>query len=142
MKVSRSKLKKGLWQQIQLCPTDFVLDVWVCSDLNNLAEYFKKQYGAILECGTNPTDPQIGGQCGFLHSASGTPCDPATQIYISVDDFDIPIMVHEISHAIDYLSDFTGLEMGMKATEWRAYMTQYLVEKCINPDNYKPYEMT
>jgi hypothetical protein len=126
-------LQIGCFKCIPLHPTLFHLDVWVCNDQDNLANYFNKRYGASVEYYLNENMPNA--TCS-LTSTIDSELKGIRTIVVNVDSWDMGIIVHELGHVLFHLSKYSGLEIGQESQEWFCYMLEYLFEQCQNDGSF------
>jgi hypothetical protein len=109
--------------KIDLIPTLFELDVWICNDKETLVKLFKEHYGASEEY---YSDFISENQVATIYSKSDSLFKGETRIVMNLTGKSINIIVHEVVHVVYHLSKLTGLSVNYKSQEWVAYMTEYI----------------
>jgi len=114
--------KKGLYVEVPLFPTDFILDVWLCSNHDKICANFDKFYGII--------DPEaiVLNSCNVIETSEDSYLEGEIRIVIILDSFHLPNLVHEINHALWCLSILTNLEVNKDTQEWSSYMLGYMTD--------------
>ena len=120
---------------IPLFPTDWQLDVWIGH--KNMAECFHKRYGASVEYYKNEERDNDVGTCGQINSTIQSELRGRFQVVVTVRNFDLNILIHELSHAFDKLCDAVKLESN--STEWKACMMEYMFKEARKINDYKEY---
>lgn len=133
----KKKLKTGYFKTIPLLPTAFSVDVWVCSDLDNLCKYFNKRYGASIEY---YQDEISENQTMTLISTRKSELKGKKTIVVNVDSFNMGTITHELGHIIFHLSKICGMETNYSSQEWFCYMLEYLYTNCQNDGSFKIYD--
>ena len=131
----KSTLKTGLFRCIQLFPTEFCLDIWICNDQTKLAKYFNARYGADIEYYIESYSPN---ECGVICSTDISQHKGRRCVFIHVDSFDLGVMVHEANHAYYKLCKIIGHELKQNSQEWHSYMIEYIFNNMVKFDLYKP----
>lgn len=121
-------------KQINLLPTEFVLDVWIEKDLDKLAKQFHKYYGASEEYYSNNLSPY---QVSTANTTTKSLSKGHTKIIMNLKQIDGRIVTHECMHVLWHLHNITGLEMNYDSQEWQAYMIDYLYHNIMDTSNYK-----
>lgn len=123
-------------KQINLLPTEFILDVLVYNSIDELLEYYLREYNVksapsirtptvdVIES----SESSIRG--GMVLIVASFPLEQMTSANVA----------HEANHILDYLSQLSGVEINNQATEWKSYMIGYIVgqiqmmKQCSCPD--------
>lgn len=133
----KEALKKGYFKTIPLYPTAFHVDIWVCSDLDNLCKYFNKRYGASIEYYQDEINEN---QTMTLVSTRKSELKGIRTIVVNVDSWNMSTIIHELSHVIFHLSKICGMETNYNSQEWFCYMLEYLYSNCQNDSTFKIYD--
>ncbi len=108
-------------KEIRLYPTQWMLDVWVCDDLDELAKSFAKVYGASVEHYQDMLSPN---QVCWIGKPTGE-----RRIVMNIEEANHAIIAHELIHVIFKLSDLSGIEVNQDSQEWVANLMHYLWEE-------------
>lgn len=139
-KLSKKELEKaiehGLIKEIKLLPTHFTVDVWVCSDLDNLAKHFNQRYGASLEYYKDEISPN---QVWTLRATPKSELKGEKRIVMNVNSFDLGTIVHEVNHIVYHLAKLCQLETSYNSQEWVSYMLEYVFNQCIDKESFVQY---
>jgi hypothetical protein len=139
-KLNRKELLKaiehGLIKEIKLLPTHFTADIWVCSNLDNLAKHFNQRYGASIEY---YKDEISSNQCWTLAGTPKSELKGEKRIVMNVNSFDLGTIVHEVNHVVYHLGKICQLETTYNSQEWVSYMLEYIFNQCIEKETYVQY---
>lgn len=124
----------GFFKTIPLYPTLFHVDIWICSNLENLSECFSKRYGANKEYYQNELRPN---QTTTIVATKDSELKGLKTIVVNMNDWDNNIVVHEMNHVVYTLAEICGLETGPKNQEWISYMLEYLFARCQNDGSFQ-----
>lgn len=140
MKLGSKQIKEGLFKEVPLLPFNHMLDVWLCSNIDKVAEKFNARYG-LLE----------GKEDGWLNyipkDASGmvNDIDPASyvklrgnRIVVILEKLERKIVVHEAYHVLSRVTKKKNAKTTGDGEEWAAYFMEYIVEQLLDVSNYEP----
>lgn len=127
------------FQEIDLLPSLWKLDVWVGGTSKDLAVLFNKRYGASVEYYNEEYHPD---RCMTVSSTNDSELKGRTQIVVQLYSFDVGVVLHEINHAVWHFSKASGVEINHDSQEWQTLMLEYLFEKARHRKNYLKIEST
>lgn len=135
--MKKNKLEIGYFKEVRLIPTLFSVDIWVCSDSDNLAKYFNKRYGASTEY---YKENYCNNAVEDITATESSEVGGEMRIVMHINSWDIPTIIHELNHVIHHLARRTGLGTNYECQEWTSYMLEYLFEQCQNYGTFKTLE--
>lgn len=135
-------IKKGLLKSFRLYPTLFYVDVWVCNNNERISEMFSEMYGASKDYYYDHFNEngRIRDYCTSIIATKESKLKGEQRLIVVLQSFDKSVITHEAHHVLCLLSDITGVELGIKAQEWGAYMVEYIYSQCIDIDSFSVYE--
>lgn len=116
-----------MFKEIELSPTDLVLDVYYGKQ-KHFAKESTKRYGFDINADSRKdyiayvTDvwgkrkSEIGKRFRIL-------------LYLPVNNYKESILVHELIHILHHLCQNSGISVNYESQEWEALMTEHLFEK-------------
>jgi hypothetical protein len=129
-------MEKAFLKTIRLYPTLFSVDVWICTDLEELSKCFNIRYGATSDYYLGQLSPN---QTMRIDSTDNSELNGLRTIVVNLQNYDNAVIIHEIIHVIWYLSKLTGIEINRKSQEWQAYFVEYLFTEITKSEDYKEY---
>ena len=117
-----------MFKRIPLLPTKFNLDVWICDDLQQLAESFHVKYGASVDYYKDELRPYA---TQILDSTVDSESKGEEIIVMTLIALDYAIVAHEITHVLFKLSEHLGIETSSKSQEWCAYFVGYVFDEIL-----------
>ena len=123
-------LRKPHFKQIQLLPTEFTLDLWICSDIDNLHNGYAKKYNKSADF----FKEELTHNCTYSFICN----DRYRHITIAVNSLDLGTIVHEAVHSVYHLSQFCKVGVGLESQEWVACMVEYIFN---HAKDFKSYEV-
>jgi hypothetical protein len=116
------------FKEIPLLPTKFLLDVWICDNLNELSEAFHVRYGASVEYYKGDLHPDA---VQVIQSTVDSECKGSKMIVMNMQELQDTVVLHEVVHVVFKLSKITGIEISYKSQEWVAYFVEYIYEEIL-----------
>lgn len=116
---------KYQFKEVRLYPTEFILDVWLCSNLSKLVGVFIERYGGTKE----HYEEKLLEHEDFLTHISTTKeseLKGTTRLVMVLSRKQPHILVHEIHHVLYRLSYLSGVELNEEAQEWGACLADYI----------------
>ena len=127
-------VQKCYLKSIRLYPTLFHVDVWICSDLDLLANQFSRRYGASVEY--YKEDLELNSTQDIKPTANSELKGDYT-IVVNMQKLDLPTLVHELNHVFYHLLKIIGVKISMDNSEWHSYMLEYLYEETKDIKTFK-----
>lgn len=120
-----------LFKEITLHPTTQKLHIWVGKDINKLTELLQHKYKNAIKNGTWGHSEIISGN--ELHRFYDK---DKFMLVLTIDDFSPSVIVHELIHIIDRVSERYGLQTDVNSTEWRAYFAEMIFSMIVDKKGY------
>lgn len=115
-------------KEIKLYPTQWMLDVWICDDLYELADSFADCYGLSADYYQDALTPN---QVCIIKKSG------VERIVMNIADATPSILAHELIHVIFKLSELSHVEICSDSQEWVAQMITYLWDEILAQTNGK-----
>ena len=112
--------------EIQLPPTLYTMDLWLCNDLEGIPKAFSKRYGASTEY---YKEEAISNN--FAAIISPTPDAPLkeTRLVCFLTDFSNLTVIHEANHIVYKLFKVIGQEICQEVQELHCIFLEYITDK-------------
>jgi hypothetical protein len=135
--MTKKQINDGLIKTIQLYPTEFCVDIWICNNQKNLSNHFHNRYGASEEFYFEDTLPN---QVAVINATDLSELKGETRIVMNVNSFDTSIIVHELNHVFYHLCKILHVELTFDNQEWHSYMLEYMFNNCKDDGTFKLYQ--
>ncbi len=127
----------GYFKQINLLPSEWQLDVWVCDNPHNIADAFSERYGASKEHYLEEFYPN---QVTRIDSTDESILAGRTQVVMQLASFDKCVLVHELTHVLWHYAAACGLEMNYESQEWQAVLFEFLFKQCTDKKSFTKFK--
>ena len=121
-----------LFKEIILWPINQKLHIWVGKDVEKVASAFSMKYKNISMDGKWTDTSAICGNELHRFSYKGE-----FLLVLIIDDLSPNVVIHELIHVVDRVSERYGLQTDAGATEWRAYFTEMVFSQIVSKKGYK-----
>lgn len=118
------------FKSFRLVPTSIILDVWITKDDKGLCSIFRSRYGGTPQYWGKDMEEVAGyPRVKDIKTKGKAELKSKYVIFMVLTDSNKQTIVHEISHVVDRLCSMCRLEDSIQASEWRAWMTDYIYEE-------------
>ncbi|MDA3900052.1 MAG: hypothetical protein PF637_05985 [Spirochaetes bacterium] len=114
---------------VPLLPTDSNLYIYKCDNRSRLKKAIKKEFNFEIDM-----DSLIGCVYNLTRVVKGK--GEFVTLMILLDDSPA-IVAHEAVHVVHNMNSNFSLETSSEATEWCAYMIEYIVQNVLDKKGYK-----
>ena len=126
--------KPLLLKEIPILPSEFKVDVIICSDIKQIAKLAHKRYG---ETERWYEENLTINSCCAIYSKTKSDLKGHLRIVVILKNKSKDVLVHELIHALWYSAKYIGYEMKFKTQEWQAVLYEYLYKEAVKNDYQK-----